>query len=161
MKYLERAPAPAVALLAPVPPHGLLPASFTLALSQPSLFAELNALLGSGEASLDGLHKALFAGPMPAERLLAYHRRFQRESPRALWDLALFDLPQAWRMHRAPMLVLLAGRDALFPVAQSQAAFAAVGLPTEVLEELGHAVMLEPGWQGVADRLARWLTDAA
>ena len=158
MKYLERAHAPAAALLAPVPPHGLLPASFTLALSQPGLFAELNALLGSGEASLEALHKALFAGPMPAEKLLAYQRRFQSESPRAIWDLTLFDLPQPWRMRRPPTLVLLAERDALFPVGQSQTAFAAIGVRTEVLEELGHAVMLEPGWQRAADRLFQWLT---
>jgi non-heme chloroperoxidase len=161
MKYLERAHAPAAALLAPVPPHGLLPASFTLALSQPSLFTELNALLGNGEASLEAVHKALFAGPIPAEKLVAYHRRFQRESPRAIWDLTLFDLPQTWRMRRPPMLVLLAERDGLFPLVQSRTAFAAVGLQTEVLEELGHAVMLEPGWQRAADRLIHWLTGAA
>jgi non-heme chloroperoxidase len=161
MKYLERASAPAAALLAPVPPHGLLPPSFALALSQPGLFAELNALLGNGQASVEALHKALFAGPMPAEKLVAYHRRFQRESRRAIWDLTLFDLPRAWRMRRPPMLVLLAERDALFPLGQSRTAFAAVGLRTDVLAELGHAVMLEPGWQRAADRLIRWLTGAA
>jgi non-heme chloroperoxidase len=158
MKYLERAQAPAAALLAPVPPHGLLPASLSLAVSQPSLFAELNALLASGRASLEALHKALFAGPVPAEKLVAYHRRFQRESPRAIWDMTLFDLPQSWRMRRPPMLVLLAERDALFPLGQSRAGFAAIGLRIEVLDELGHAVMLEPGWQRAADRLIRWLT---
>jgi non-heme chloroperoxidase len=160
MKHLERASAPAAALLAPVPPHGLLPASFTLALSQPSLFAELNALLGNGEASLEAVHKALFAGPLPAEKLVAYRQRFQHESPRAIWDLTLFDLPQTWRMRRLPMLVLLAERDGLFPLAQSRAAFAAAGLRTDVLEELGHAVMLEPGWQRAADRLILWLRGA-
>ncbi len=160
MKYLERAAAPAAALLAPVPPHGLLPASLALALSQPSLFAELNALLAGGAASLEALHKALFAGPMPAERLLAYHRRFQRESSRAIWDLTLFDLPPSWRMRRPPMLVLLAERDALFPLEPSRSGFAAIGLRAEVLDELGHAVMLEPGWQRAADRLIHWLTGA-
>lgn len=158
MKYLERAHAPAAALLAPVPPHGLLPASFTLAWSQPSLFAELNALLAGGAASLEALHRALFTGPMPADKLLVYQQRFQRESPRAIWDLTLFDLPRSWRMRRPPMLVLLAERDALFPLAQSQTAFAAIGLRAEVLDELGHAVMLEPGWQRAADRLILWLT---
>jgi non-heme chloroperoxidase len=161
MKYLERAAAPAAALLAPVPPHGLLPASVALALSQPSLFAELNALLTDGEASLQALHRALFAGPMPAEKLVDYLRRFQRESSRAIWDLTLFDLPQSWRMHRPPMLVLLAERDALFPLGQSRAGFAAIGLATEVLDDLGHAVMLEPGWQRAADRLLHWLTGEA
>jgi hypothetical protein len=61
-------------------------------------------------------------------------------------------------MRRPPMLVLLAERDALFPLGQSRSGFAAIGLRTEVLEELGHAVMLEPGWQRAADRLIHWLT---
>jgi len=56
--------------------------------------------------------------------------------------------------------VLLAERDALFPVAQSRLGFAAIGVRTEVLEELGHAVILEPGWQRAADRLIHWLTGA-
>lgn len=161
MKYLERAHASAAALLAPVPPQGLLAASLTLALSAPRLLIELNTLLGSGRASLEALHKALFAGPVPAEKLVEYHHRFQRESQRAIWDLTLFDLPQSWRMRRPPMLVLLAERDALFPVEQSRTGFAAIGLRTEVVEELGHAVMLEPGWQRAADRLVHWLTGAA
>jgi pimeloyl-ACP methyl ester carboxylesterase len=161
MKYLERAHASAAALLAPVPPQGLLAASLTLAFSKPSLLVELNTLLASGRASLEALHRALFAGPVPAEKLLDYYHRFQRESQRAIWDLTLFDLPQSWRMRRPPMLVLLAERDALFPVEQSRAGFAAIGLRTEVVEELGHAVMLEPGWQRAADRLVHWLTGAA
>jgi len=106
------------------------------------------------------LHKALISGPVPADDLVRYYHQFQRESQRAIWDLTLFDLPQSWRMHRPPMLVLLAERDALLPVAASRAGFAAIGLRTEVVEEVGHAMILEPGWQRAADRLIRWLTGA-
>jgi non-heme chloroperoxidase len=157
MKYLERAAAPAAALVAPVPPHGLLPASLTLAFAQPALLAELNALLATGRASMTAMHRALFAGPLPAAKLAEYYPRFQSESQRAIWDMTLFDLPALWRMHRPPMLVLLAERDALFPLAQSRAGFAAIGLRTETLADVGHAVVLEPGWQGAAERLLRWL----
>jgi non-heme chloroperoxidase len=61
MKYLERAEAPAAALIAPVPPHGLLPASLTLAIARPGLLVELNSMLATGRASMDAMHKALFA----------------------------------------------------------------------------------------------------
>jgi non-heme chloroperoxidase len=157
MKYLERAAVPAAAFLAPVPPQGLLSASLALALARPGLFAELNGLLANGRASLDAMHKALFASPVPADRLLGYYARFQRESPRAIWDMTFFDLPRRWRMRRAPMLALLAERDTLFPSEQSRAGFETFGIETEVLDELGHAMMLEPGWQGAADRLLGWL----
>ncbi len=160
MKYLERATAPAAALVAPVPPHGLLPASLTLAFAQPALLVELNAMLATGRASMDAMHRALFAGPLPAEKIVEYYPRFQTESQRAIWDMTLFDLPLGWRMQRPPMLVLLAERDALFPLAQSRAGFAAIGLRTETLADVGHAVVLEPGWQRAADRLVGWLTGA-
>ena len=158
MKYLERADAAAAALIAPVPPQGLLPASLTLAIRKPGLLAELNTMLASGRASFDAMHKALFSGPMPADKLAEYCPRFQSESQRVIWDMMIFDLPQTWRMRRPPMLVLLAERDALFPLDQSRIGFAAIGLRTEMLEETGHAVMLEPGWRRAAERLMRWLT---
>jgi pimeloyl-ACP methyl ester carboxylesterase len=159
MKYLERASAPAAAFLAPVPPQGLFSASLSLALSRPGLFAELNGLLAHGRASPEAMHRALFAGPVPAERLARYYARFQRESPRAIWDMTFFDLPHAWRVQRVPMLALLAERDALFPLEQSLAGFAAFRIPAEVLPEAGHAVMLEPGWQRAADRVLDWLAE--
>jgi non-heme chloroperoxidase len=157
MKYLERETVPAAALLAPVPPQGLFPASLALALGRPGLFAELNSMLTRGEASVEALQQALFAGPLPVERLLAYYGRFQRESQRAIWDMTVLNLPVAWLMNRPPLVALLAERDALFPLAQSQTGFAAIGVRTEVLDELGHAVMLEAGWQRAADRVIGWL----
>jgi non-heme chloroperoxidase len=157
MKYLERETVPAAALLAPVPPQGLLPASLALALGRPGLFAEMNSMMTRGQASLEAMHKALFAGPLPADRLLDYYGRFQRESQRAIWDMTLFNLPLAWLMSRPPLLALLAERDALFPLEQSRAGFAAIGVRTEVLDEMGHAVMLEPAWQRAADRVIGWL----
>jgi pimeloyl-ACP methyl ester carboxylesterase len=157
MKYLERAVARAAALLAPIPPQGLWPASLTLALSKPCLFIEMGGLFGWGRMSPGAIHRALFAGPMSRERVVGYYRRFQRESSRVIWDMTFFDLPCIWRMHRPPTLVLLADRDRLFPLEQSRAAFAAFGLGYEVLNRVGHAVVLDAGWQQAADRVLGWL----
>jgi hypothetical protein len=157
MKYLERDTVPAAALLAPVPPHGLFPSSLMLALGRPGLFSELNSLMSSGKASVDAMQGALFAGPLPVEQLLDYYGRFQRESQRAIWDMTLFNLPLAWLMNRPPLIALLAERDALFPLEQSRSGFTAIGMRTEVLADMGHAVMLERGWQRAADRIIGWL----
>jgi non-heme chloroperoxidase len=159
MKHLERESAPAAALVAPVPPHGLFPSSFMLALGRPGLFGELNGLMARGTASVGAMQSALFAGPLPAEQLLDYYGRFQRESQRAIWDMTLFNLPLAWRMNRPPMIALLAARDALFPVEASRAGFAAIGVRAEVLDDVGHAVMLDRGWQRAADRIVGWLEE--
>ena len=157
MKHLERETAPAAVLLAPVPPQGLFPSSLMLALGRPGLFAELNSLLSSGSASVEAMQSALFAGPLPVEQLLDYYRRFQRESQRAIWDMTLFNLPLAWRMNRPPLLALLAERDMLFPLEGSRAGFAAIGVRAEVLEDTGHAVMLDRGWRRAAERIIGWL----
>jgi non-heme chloroperoxidase len=161
MKHLERAAAPAAVLLAPVPPHGLFPSSLMLALGRPGLFAELNSLMSRGTASMEAMQAALFAGPLPVETLLDYYGRFQRESQRAIWDMTLFNLPVAWLMSRPPMIALLPERDALFPLEPSRAAFAAIGVRAEVLDDMGHAVMLERGWQRAADRILGWLDGQA
>jgi pimeloyl-ACP methyl ester carboxylesterase len=157
MKYLERAAARAAVLLAPIPPQGLWPATLTLALSRPCMFIAMNGLLSGGRVPPAVIHRALFAGPMSRERAVAYYRRFQRESPRAIWDMMFFDLPCIWRMRRPPTLVLLADRDRLFPLEQSRAAFALFGLGTEILNRVGHAVVLDAGWQQAADRVLGWL----
>ena len=159
MKHLERETAPAAALIAPVPPQGLFPSSLMLALGRPGLFAELNGLMSRGTASVEAMQSALFYGPLPVEQLLDYYSRFQRESQRAIWDMTLFNLPLAWRMHRPPLIALLAERDALFPLEASRAGFTAIGVQAEVVEDTGHAVMLDRGWRRAADRVIGWLAE--
>ena len=88
LKYLERAVAPAAVLACPVPPFGLLPSAFSLALFRPALWAEINALAAGRGASCNALADALFAGPMEADRLARVHARMQPESRRALMDMS-------------------------------------------------------------------------
>jgi len=156
-KYLEDASAPAAVLMASVPPQGLLASQLNLAFGNPTLFAELNNVLSHGRGSPQALYKALFAGPVAAERLAEWYRRTQPESQRAIWDMTLFALPQLWRLNRTPTLWLAAERDALFPVEQIRLGADALGGALEVIPGLGHAMMLEAGWQAVAERVAGWL----
>lgn len=156
-KYLERAPLPAVALLASVPPQGLLAASMGLALRKPDLLTELNGLLFHGRASLEAMRRAQFAGPVAVERLVRYAQLMQPESPRAVWDMTFFDLPQRWRMHLPPMLVLGADRDPLVPPEEVRLCAASYGVDAEIFPAMGHAMMLDAGWQQVAERINGWL----
>jgi len=156
-KYLEDAPVPGVVLLASVPPQGLFPSQLKLALGDPTLFAEMNNLLSRGRASPTAMQKALFAGAVDAEKLAEWFRRTQPESQRAIWDMTLFALPWLWRLNRAPILWLAAESDALVPVEQVRIGAGMMGGRVEVLPGLGHAMMLEPGWRAVADRITEWL----
>lgn len=160
-KYLEDAAAPAAVLMAPVPPQGLLGAQLKLAFQNPTLFAELNDVLAHGRGSPEALRKALFAGAVAPAKLAEWFRRTQPESQRAIWDMTLFALPQLWRMNRTPALWLAAERDALFPVEQLRLGAGMVGATLEVIPGLGHAMMLDVGWEAAAERTAAWLEKPA
>jgi non-heme chloroperoxidase len=157
MKHLERETAPAAVLIAPVPPHGLFPSSLMLALGRPGLFAELNSLMSRGTASVEAMQNALFSGPLPVERLLDYYGRFQRESQRAIWDMTLFSLPRVWAMAKPPMLWIAGEKDSLFTLDQMRMGANMLGAPLEIMPGLGHAMMLDEGWERVAARIVEWL----
>jgi pimeloyl-ACP methyl ester carboxylesterase len=156
-KYLERNSACGAVLMATVPPHGLLAASLTLAFSKPGLFADLNAMLHRGRASLTTLQHALFASPIAPDELHAYYRLMQPESQRAMWDMTFFDLPHLRRERCPPMLVLAAELDILVPPSQAEQAARAYGTQAEIFPGMGHVMMLEAGWQKAADRIIEWV----
>jgi pimeloyl-ACP methyl ester carboxylesterase len=156
-KYLERGSVPAAVLMASVPPHGLLSASIQLAMQTPDLFRDMNAVLSGGRASVESLGQVLFAQPIGFDALQRYYRMMQPESQRALWDMALFDLPQRWRMSVPPLLVLGAELDSLIPARFAEATASYYGTQAEIFPGMGHGMMLEVGWEKVAHRIAGWI----
>jgi non-heme chloroperoxidase len=156
-KYLEHAEVPAAVLMASVPPQGLLSASLTLAIHTPDMFRDVNAVFAGGRASAESLHQVLFAQPIGPEVLQRYHRLMQAESQRAIWDMALFNLPQRWRMHLPPLLVLGAELDTLIPARFAEATANYYNTGFEIIPGMGHGMMLESGWETAAQRIDTWI----
>lgn len=156
-KYLEQDAAPAVVLMASVPPQGLIYSALGLLFTAPQLLGDLNRIMGGGEPSIDSLRDALFYQPITTEKLDRYWRRSQPESHRALWDMTLYNLPDTSRVYRAPMLVLGAQCDSLISPGQVQMTADAYGTHPEIFLNMGHAMMLERGWEQVAVRIDEWL----
>lgn len=156
-KYLERAKAPAAVLMASVPPQGLMGSAFGLMFKKPHLLADLNRLMNAGEAQLESLREALFHQPIDEATLRRYYALSQAESHRAIWDMTLFNLPQPAQMHDVPMLILGASHDQLIPPDQVHMTATTYGLTAEIFDDIGHGMMLEHGWEGVAKRIAEWL----
>jgi non-heme chloroperoxidase len=157
-KCLERVRGiPALVLACPVPSYGLLPSSFSLALTRPSLFAGLNDVASGAGASPEVLAQALFADPPVDGKLARCYRGMQRESRRALMDMSGWGLPLPWLVRRPPTLVLGAERDALFTPAEAQGSARVLGAEFRMLPGLGHAVMLDGGWERAAQAIADWL----
>jgi non-heme chloroperoxidase len=156
-KYLERAEVPAMALISPVPPFGLMPSTFALALTRPALFSEINALAAGNSASRGALAEALFAGPLEEARIERYYARMQSESRRALADMSGWGLPQLWRTRRPDTLVLGASHDALIAPVLAQSTATMLGAEYRLLDGFGHAVMLEADWECAAREIFEWL----
>jgi len=157
-KALERGiDCAAAVLICPVPPFGVLPATFTLAFTRPALFAQIQAMAAGHRVSLDALQQAMFSGPLEADRLQRIYARMQPESSRALLDMSGWGLPQPWRAARVPTLVLSAARDVLIPAALAESSARMLGADYRLLEGLGHAVMLESGWRDAARAVLEWL----
>lgn len=159
-KYMERAQVPAAVLMASVPPQGLLSASLQLAMKSPDLFREINAVFHGRGASAEALRNVLFAQPVEPDALKRYYRLMQPESQRALWDMALFDLPHRWRMQLPPLLVLGAEFDTLIPASFAESTAGYYGTRAEIFPGMGHGMMLDAGWEKVAARVAGWATMA-
>jgi alpha-beta hydrolase superfamily lysophospholipase len=66
------------------------------------------------------------------------------------------NLPKPERVS-APVLALGAECDASITHAEVRATAAAYRTTAEFLPGLGHNMMLEPGWEAVADRIHTWL----
>ena len=95
--------------------------------------------------------------PVDVAKLREWFRRTQAESQRAIWDMTLFALPWLWRPNRPPLLWLAAEKDALVPIEQMRIGAGMLGSRVETIPGVGHAMMLDAGWQTVADRLVEWL----
>lgn len=156
-KYLESHAAPAAVLLASVPAKGLLPATLRFARRHPLAFLKANLTLSMFPvvATPALAREAFFSAAMPPEQVRAFFERLQDESYRAYLDLLLLNLPHPERV-ATPLLVLGATGDTLISVAEVEATARAYGTQAEFFD-MAHDMMLEEGWQAVADRILAWL----
>ena len=156
----RRARAPAMVLVAPVPPHGLAGSLLSLATRDTPLFLALNTMQvanGGDAQSLRRVRDYLFSQSVTEHDARRHLVRMQRESNRALADLA-------WPQHLwispsvgVPTQVIGAARDAFFPQAMIEEAARFHGVRPVVFEDMAHAMMLEPGWRAVAECIRNWL----
>jgi pimeloyl-ACP methyl ester carboxylesterase len=156
----RRCNARGLVLMAPVPPHGLAGSLFSLATRDPPLFLALNTMQlsnGADAPTLRRMRDFLFSQSLTEADARRYLMRMQRESSRALADLAW---PQNLWMRDSvgiPAMVIGAGRDAFFPVSMIEEAARFHHVSPTLFPDMAHVMMLEPGWRDVAEAIAGWL----
>jgi pimeloyl-ACP methyl ester carboxylesterase len=159
-KYLESHPATAAALLAPVPVGGVFKATLRIAARHPLPFLRANLTLSLYPiiGAPDLTREAFFSASLPVERLNRYFTRMQDESYLAFLDMLVFNLPRPEKVRLRP-LVLGAANDTIFHPDEVEATAGAYSTQAEIFPDMAHDMMLEAGWQSVADRILQWLTE--
>jgi pimeloyl-ACP methyl ester carboxylesterase len=158
LKYLEMQNAPAGVLLAPGTPQGLRRWAFRTIRRHPWLmlrsntFGNLADLLNCPALA----REFLFTTRTPESVVSDCVARLEPESTRAARE-TVNRLPDA-RLVTTPMLVLGAGEDGMRIDGDASAVAKIYHAEVEIFPDLGHVMMLGPGWQAVAGKIDGWLT---
>lgn len=159
-KYLETHRAPAGVLLSAVPPSGVLRTALRILRHHPLEFFRANLTLSLsplvGTPAL--AREAFFSAALPDAQLQNYFSQLQDEAYLGFLDMLLFNLPRPTRVP-TPLLVLGAANDTIFTPQQIQATARAYATEAIIFPDMAHDMMLEPGWQAVAERIGAWLRE--
>lgn len=159
-QYLGKAMAPAVALLATVPPYGLAGSAFYMSCISPHLLLFLQRFqTGIAEGlNLEEVRSLLFSPQIPESELESFAHRAQPESAQALMEM---NMPHPWAalsLPKLPALVLGAEEDRIIPHSDILLTAHAFGAVANFVPQVGHALMLDEGWQKVQEELLFWLS---
>ncbi len=159
-KYLETHNAPAGVLLASVPPAGVLATTLRIARRHPLEFARVNLTwsLYPLVATPRLAREAFFSVNMPEDQLQAYAKRLQDESYLGFLDMLALNLPRPKHV-KTPMLVLGAANDTIFHPNEVEATARAYNTQAIIFPDMAHDMMVEAGWQAVADKIIAWLAE--
>lgn len=162
-KYLESHAAPAGVLVASVPACGGRGALLRFMRRHPWLAAKAT-FTGNTMLALDTPARAresMFSAGTPESQIVRYLARFQQESRRAIYlDITFRALPRPHHVS-VPLLVVGAECDGVITTEEVQATATAYRTAAEIFPDMGHDVMLEPGWDAVAQRIHTWLETLA
>src|SRR5262249_24430330 len=150
----------AAALIAPVPPAGLMAIATRLAAEQPDYLLRMGELNASSRLSanvLGALSPFYFSDDVAPEILTQIGRHLSIESPRALLALSLRLHWQPGRRTSVPLLVLGAEGDRICAPDDLRATAEHHGVEAQILPRLAHMLMLERQWERAARPLASWL----
>jgi len=147
-----------VALLASMPPRGVVRVTTQVATHSPGTFLRANLTLNLGRlvATTEQVRALFFTPSTPESVVEAATARVQSESYRAFLDMLLLDRPRPIPVD-VPVLVIGAGADPIFNAAEVAQTARAWGTEPVMFAGMGHDVMLDDDWETVADHLAGWI----
>jgi len=157
-RMLATVEVPAAALLAPVPPAGLGPVASRLLAWQPEYLVNMHRLDAPHLAGdvVAALRPMYFSADVAPEILAQAVAHLCVESPRALFDLAL-PVGRPRNQLATPPCVLGAAGDRIATPGDVKATALFYDTAPIIVPGLAHMMMLERGWETVAQPLLEWL----
>lgn len=160
LNYLTTQCAPAAVLMSPGTPKGMYRWASHVFRRHPWLL--LRSVTFGNPADLfrtpDLAREFLFSSRSPGSVVESFLARSAPESKRAARE-TVNQLPDA-RVITAPTLVLGAQADGSRISGDASAVASLYQADMELFAEMGHVMMLELGWQAVAEKIDSWLTAA-
>ncbi len=157
-RMMATRPVRGAALVAPVPPTGLVPVAARLAAAHPDFATSMMGLDPTrlSASVLDTLRPFYFSPGVDPAIMREATAHLSQESPRVLFDLSMrlhWIEPQA----TSPVFVLGASADRIAIPSDVEATARHHRVKASILPGLGHMLMLEPAWRSAATALAAWL----
>jgi pimeloyl-ACP methyl ester carboxylesterase len=157
-RYLENRRAPAAVMVASVPPQGVFGLAMRVWRHHPLI--SFRSLVTGNLAGFIGTpalaREHLFSANTAEDIVESCAARVQSESLRASVVDPLFRRVRSSRV-TTPVLVLGARDDGLVTNTEVHATARAYQTEAEFFPDMGHNMMVEPGWTHVAERIHTWL----
>ncbi len=148
------------ALVAAAPPWGVTSVVLHLLRTRPLdlLTASLGLNLYHLVREPRFAHALFYSARMPEDEVRQYWEKAQNESFRAFLDMLVLDRPKPAKADPAlPKWVIGGEHDVIFPPEVVRRTATAYGANATIYPDMAHNLMLDPGWEHVADDLANWL----
>jgi pimeloyl-ACP methyl ester carboxylesterase len=156
-RYLKTHQLPGAVLVCSIPPFGALPFYLRYLVKHPLRYvvsiitARLDRMVKTPE-----LAREYFLTEGAAITGVELSARLQNESLVVALEAGFLPLTSP-RQVKTPLLVVAAGRDAIFPVSEERHTAKAYNAEFMLFEDQGHDLMIERRWQEVAGKIREWL----
>jgi pimeloyl-ACP methyl ester carboxylesterase len=163
-KYLEKYDAPAAILLASIPISGAIPFLLrTFRFLHHAPLVPLRMLITLRAYPLVRTPKLaklmFFSEAMPLEDIEKFHPLLDDEAIRIIPESSIIARANPKKTRPTKMLVIAAENDEVFTLKEQRHLADAYGTELVVMPNIAHDVMLDIGWEQVADRMLQWLDE--
>lgn len=158
-RYLEKGPAAAVVLMAPVPTTGLSACTIQLNQKYPDYLREAAyAVRGKYTANTVRVMREVYFSPdVTHEEFVAFKPLVQDESHAAIAEMMALAWRPPRRRPKIPALVMGGALDQVFPANLLHFTASGWNAETCVIPRAGHMLMMEPQWTDAAERIDHWI----